>query len=775
MRGKVTPTHLDKRAYVYVRQSTMAQVFENAESQARQYGLADRARGLGWAAQAVEVIDEDLGKSGASTEGRTGFARLARAVAFGQAGAIFALDISRLARSSYDWQRLLRLCAVGNVLVIDESCVYDPGDKDDKLLLDLKGTMYEAELNWLSLRLAGSRRNKAQRGELHLQPPTGYLWGTDGYELDPDESVRAALAAVFSRFEVEPSAWAVVRWARRTGLRVPKRIYEVGGTKLVWQPLTITRLCSLLHNPVYAGAYVYGRLRAAEALVEGEIRRARRSTGGPDDWLVRIEDAHPGYISWETYVKNQETMRQNRTRPEARGAPRDGQALLGGLLVCGRCGRPMKATYWGTDSRQWSYGCPGERAEGGSTCWSVVGWRIDEAVEAMFLAAMVPPELELSLAVEQQVREQAAGLERQWSLRIERAEYDARLAERRYMAVDPDNRVVARTLERAWEESLRELEDVRRQYEDARRTHHVDLSERDRARIREMAADLPAVWRAPTTSMADRKAMLRLAVEVVVLHPIEVPRRQIRAVVRWQGGAESERTLPWPTRKEWGRTPEDAAARIRELAAAGVRDEQIAEHLNAKGIETGAGRPWNLWAVRWARHQNGIRQTAPAKPRALPVADRHVDGRYSFPGAAEAFGLSESTVRRWATRGLVEASREDDGHNRRVWWLCLDEELVTRLVREAGPRTPEKPALPDRRPDGAWSIPGLARRFDISEEAVRGLHQRGRITGCQGDHGPYRGAWWFVLDETAEQTLRETAERAARRRSTRTPSDDNPS
>lgn len=684
MDSKIRAEHLDRRAFVYVRQSTAAQVFENTESTARQYALAERAAQLGWEAGSIEVIDEDLGRSGSSREGRRGFDRLSDAVAQGEVGAIFALEVSRLARSSQDWQQLLTLCGVAQALVMDEQTIYDPEDANDRLLLDLKGTMSEAELHWLRLRLTGARNNKARRGALSFTAPTGYVWAGERFEKDPDEAVRRAVQTVFDRFAVEPTAWAVVRWCRRTGFRIPERSRTKDDSREPrWKPLGLSRLCSLLHNPIYAGTYAYGRERTRKVLVKGKIRSLRVKFP-PEGWTVRIDGAHPGYIDWETFMANQKRLSDNLPGGErvGPGAPREGRALLAGLLVCGRCGRPMSPRYWGDAQGRFSYSCVGERDRGQVMCWSVVGASIDAAVEELFLQTMVPDELDLCLAIDQEVRHQTDSLEEQWKLRLEKAAYEARRAERRYMAVDPENRVVARTLERDWELCLRELEQVKQDLERAKREQCLELGEEDRRRVRELARDLGKVWRAPTTTPADRQAMLRLVIEAIALEPIEVPERQTRLRVQWRSGAINELRVARLTRHEWRRTPEQARCRIRELASAGERDEAIAQQLNAEGIPTGAGKAWDEVAVKWARRRNKILRTAPDAPRRLPLPDCHEDGRYSIGGAMRRFGVSGNVVRGWIARGLVEATRDDYQCHRAVFWLRLDDQTVARLEEE---------------------------------------------------------------------------------------------
>lgn len=686
MTAKIETWHLERRAYVYVRQSTAMQVFENTESTARQYALAERARALGWSEHDVEVIDDDLGRSGATTEHRSGFHRLAEAVAHGHAGAILAIEVSRLARSSQDWQRLLAVCAVAQVVIIDEHAVYDPQHCDDKLLLDFKGTMSEAELHWLSLRLVGARRSKARRGELRKPLPTGYVWSDRGIEMDRDEAVRQAISTVFERFAIEPSAGAVVRWARRTGFQIPTRRYFAGGTsELSWHELGRSRLGDMLRNPTYAGCYTHGRRPEKKVLIDGEIRTIRPPTS-PDEWAIRIEDAHAGYITWQTFTKNLKKLEDNSALmyPATPGPLRKGRALLAGLVVCGRCGRRMRPTYWGHgEVERFSYTCLGERDSGSSSCWSVKGPPIDVAVEALFLDTVAPDELELCLAVEREVDAQAASLDEQWRLRLEKASYEARCAERRYKAVDPDNRVVARTLEHDWEMALRECEEVRSRYEAAKREQLVQLSDADRARIRELVGDLPNVWRAPTTMPEERKAMLREVIEAVVLHPIDVPERQTLIRVQWKSGTIDELRTPRPDRGETQKTSSKTVARVRELAAQGLRDEAIARQLNAEGSVTGAGAEWNETAVKWARRRNDIARTAPDRPRTKRLPDRRSDGRYSVSGVTKRFDVSSNVVRGWIQRGLVDASCEEFERYPRSWWIRIDSEAEPRLEAEA--------------------------------------------------------------------------------------------
>lgn len=694
MNGKIKPLHLERKAYVYIRQSTSAQVHEHVESKQRQYALGERAVSLGWSQGAVEIVDEDQGKSGATTQGRDGFARLAHDVAHGKVGAIFAIEVSRLARSSQDWQRLLSLCSVAHVVVVDEQSVYDPSHRDDKLLLDLKGAMSEQELHWLSLRLAGGRLNKARRGECYVTAPTGYIWGGKSLELDPDESVRSAVKLIFERFSVEPSARAVLRWARSSGFLMPTRDRQT--SEVLWTPLGHERLTIMLHNPAYAGVYVFGRHQAKTVLLNGEIKKVRVRLEEPSAWPVRIDKAHPAYVTWETYMTNQDKLRQNTSvaARATRGAPREGPALLVGIVICGRCGRRMGARYGsgtsGTSSR-WTYACWGEHSKGAALCWSVAGPPIDRAVEKLFLETMVPSELELGIAVAGEVKRQADSLENLWRARIEQAQYEARRAERRYKAVDPDNRVVARTLESDWEQRLRDVEVVEQQYAEARRQARVELTAQDQSGIRQLARDLPAVWSASSTNAADKKAMLRLVIEAIAITPVDIPKRATRIRVQWSGGAISELMPARLTSGEYRMHAPEAIERIRLLAAAGVHDDEIARQLNSTGLRTGGGLAWTGELAADARCAHGIERVAPDRQRMPPLPHRHPDGRYSVPGAAAQFGVSRSVVRAWIKQGLVIGSRADFGTHRDVHWLDIDDVAAQGLLRrsrrsEAGKR-----------------------------------------------------------------------------------------
>jgi DNA invertase Pin-like site-specific DNA recombinase len=674
MNEKILSTHLGRRAAVYLRQSTIKQVHEHGESTRRQYDLKERAIELGWSADRIDVIDQDLGKSGSSATWREGFQRLAEDVAQGRVGAIFALEVSRLARSSADWHRLLDLCRLADSLIIDEQAVYTPRDHNDRLLLGLKGTMSEAEQYWMRLRLEGGRLSKARRGEMPFAPPSGYVWDADlpGFRLDPDEEVQRAIRLVFERFRVDGSGYAVRRYFAQRGLKMPAR--DLPSRKLRWGPPRYTLILNMLHNPIYAGAYVFGRNEERMGLVDGEVRRRSRKKLPLNEWKVCLRDSHPAYITWEEFMSNQRKLEENRTdsRPiRRRGAAREGAALLQGLLLCGRCGRRMSVRY--AERRRVVYQCIPKDADA-AVCWTVYGQAIDDALARLFLEAVQPPEIELGLAVAREAERQAGEVDRQWRLRLERARYEAQLAERRYKAVDPDNRVVARTLECDWEEKLRGLEDLEREYQDVCRREKVELTDEDRTRILSLARSLPQVWNAPSTTAAERKNLLRMLVQEVTLTPVELPERATHVQVLWQTGAVNELTIPRPSKFAAQATPQRALELIHALMKEKVSDEAIATDLNRRGLRTGKGRPWSASAVQRVRGTYGWRRDSP-KSRHVP--NRRSDGLYSTHGVAAELGVTPGVVQYWARKGLLTPVEE--GGRGRPHWFSLDAATTERL------------------------------------------------------------------------------------------------
>jgi DNA invertase Pin-like site-specific DNA recombinase len=677
MNSKITAEHTLRRAVVYLRQSSLKQVVEHTESTRRQYDLRDRALSLGWSAESIEIVDEDLGRSGATTEGRTGFRKLSEDIASGNVGAIFALDVSRLARSSTDWHRLLDLCGVADVMIADEQAVYHPSDHNDRLLLGIKGQFADAELTWMRLRLRGAQVSKARRGEYHMSTSVGYEWDSTmkRLRLDPDAEVQRTLHLVFQRFQIDRSAYGVARYFVAHDLKLPAR--RSGSRELVWTPPRPSRILELLRNPTYAGAYVYGRREHRAQLADGQIvRRARRVPTSA--WKIVHRDHHPAYISWEQYVSNEKTLQENRPHrlaPERHGASRKGDALLQGIVLCGRCGHRMHAVYGGK-LRHARYWCnsPIQRGEAMRSCWSVAAADIDREVTRLVLSVVQPPEIELGLAVTREAERQSKELDNQWRLQLERAQYEARLAERRYKAVDPDNRVVARALEREWEQKLRELEEVDRRMADGRREKKIELDSRDRARLLGLSRSVAVLWASPTTTMAERKNIVRTLIRDVCITPRNGRHGGTFVEVLWQTGATSAITIEkqLPGR----RTSLEAAKLIAQMVRKARPATEVAECLNERGLRTADGAPWTNIAVHYHCRYRGLRWPK-RMPSSTPRPERRQDGLYSIRGVAAKLGVAENAVRYWIRRGWLKVT--EGGSRGRPCWFQLDDLLVRRL------------------------------------------------------------------------------------------------
>lgn len=583
--GLVRATHLERRAVVYLRQSTAIQVRLNKESARRQYGLKDVALNLGWPAERIEVIDEDQGRSGQYADGRTGFQRLEDDVLHRRIGMLFSIEVSRLARCSADWYRLLDYCALADVLLADEGKVYHPASPDDRMMLGLKGTMSELELHAIKERLQGARLSKARRGELFLPPPIGYEWDPRAGRLrwSSDERVRAAVQQVFERFRLIGTASGVARYLRAHGLQMPA--HGRGAGPVQWGPANTPQIRNILRNPLYAGHYVYGRTHEGTTLIDGKVHPHHRTEVPCGKWAIDLPDWHPAYLTWVQYEANQQRLAANRPRLGAQthqGAAREGGALLQGLLLCGRCGLRMSTVH---QHRTTSYCCDAARREPASRCryWSIAARRIDASVTALLLETVAPPEIDLTLALTREIEKQVDALDRHWKLRLSQLQYEASLAERRYKAVDPDNRVIARTLEREWNEALTSLEQARLEHQQARQRQLLTLSDEDRARVRELARDLRRVWEAPTTTHQERKTLLRLAIREIALQPIDVPRRMVRIKVLWQTGAVQQWTVPRPGP---GR-PTQARASSKPTVGRSGRSDPPARGRHRPGASTG--------------------------------------------------------------------------------------------------------------------------------------------------------------------------------------------
>ena len=675
---KIRPDHLDRLAVIYVRQSTLFQVRENTGSTTRQYDLVKRAQDLGWTPACIQVVDQDQGQSGSSIIGRDGFQWLVAEVGLGHVGAVLSLEVSRLARSCSDWYRLLEICALTDTLVVDDEGVYDPAAHNDRLLLGFKGSMSEAELHWLRQRLQGGKMTKAEQGSLRFRLPIGLVYDPVGrIVLDPDEAVQEAVRLVFSLFEQAPSALAVVSAFAKPHLRFPTRWW--GGKRadeLIWSRLTHERVLNILHNPLYAGAYVYGRTKFRSRILPGEEPRVKGRTRRvkQEDWPIVLLDAHPGYIPWDQFLRNQRQLDDNRTwrTEEHRGAVREGPSLLQGIVLCGSCGRRMSIRYQRNGSLL-MYECHQLHAQlAARTCQTLRGDRIDQAVVTCFLQAIEPAHLEVALSALDQVEARAKQVDHQWQRQIERAQYEADLGRRRYKAVDPDNRLVARSLEREWNEKLAQVEKLEREHTLLPHPAALLLTAEQRERIRRLAHDLPTIWHASTTTFVERKQLMRWLIKDVTLSKRG---NVIDVAIRWQTEALTHLAIPrykmsWEERQ----TSPQVVERVRELSPTHT-NAQIAALLNEEGERAGMGGSFTVSKIEWIRYAYHIPAGCPERPKAAPTGQRG-DGRYSARAAADLLNVNVSTIADWCKVGILESVRTTPLGPR---WITLTPEVIAAL------------------------------------------------------------------------------------------------
>jgi DNA invertase Pin-like site-specific DNA recombinase len=649
--SKVTPEHLRRQAYLYIRQSTLRQVHENRESTARQYDLKGRAQALGWATDQIVVIDEDLGLSGSTAVDRNGFQRLVAEVGLGRVGLVMGLEVSRLARSSTDWHRLLEICALAETLILDEDGIYDPSHFNDRLLLGLKGTMSEAELHVLRARLIGGQLNKARRGELWIRPPIGFVYNSGGrLVLDPDEQVQQALRLLFETFRRTGTAMRVVDHFNKEAIRWPSRLSSgVRAGEVVFGPLEHSRVLGILHNPRYAGAFVFGRTRQRKTVIAGQLRYRRLPR---EEWKVFLPNVHPGYISWEEFESNQAKLLANANAygADRRKSPaREGVALLQGLVLCGVCGLRMTVRY---HTRQGhpipEYTCQRRGIESAQPpCQILPGAQIDEAIAQLVLEAVNPASLDVALEVFEELRARQAEVDRLRRAQVERAREEAELAQRQYLLARPENRLVVDNLERQWNEKLTHLAQAEEEYTRLTKKEGLTLLTGDRERINALASDLPRVWNDPHTPARDRKRMLRLLIEDVTL----VRNHSIQIHIRWKAGATTSLERPLPLRvPDLVRTPSAIVEQVRALAAEQT-DAQIALALNSRNLRSGRKNSFTRLIVRSIRGAYGI-------PSYATYLRSH--GWLTAPEIAAKMGVHSATAKRFASEGVLPAVRADD-------------------------------------------------------------------------------------------------------------------
>jgi DNA invertase Pin-like site-specific DNA recombinase len=675
--SKVTDDHLAKLAYVYVRQSSLHQVIHNAESTEMQYALVERAAQLGWPNDRIRVIDEDLGKSAASAEDRSGFQTLMVEIGLGRVGIVLSMDASRLSRKNADWYKLLELCSLFGTLIADGEGLHDPRIYGDRLLLGLTGMMSEAELHQIKMRMQAGARHKAERGELSQPLPAGLLrTRTEEVILNPDEEVQNRILLAFQKFKELRSARAVVRYMEKEGLQLPSRpLRGPAPHEVIWQRARCSTVLAILKNPAYAGAYVYG---------QSTRDPTRRKPGHPKsgivhlplaDWPVVLQGIYPAYLSWEEYIANQKQLQanQNRYRVGKPGGPRKGQALLQGIVLCGQCGTRMHLRYSGPHGEFPVYLCPSDREHLQQRyCQEVRALGLDQEIETILLQALEPDQITLALAALEQIEQERTVLSKQWQLRLERIRYETERARRQYGLVEPENRLVARSLEHNWEAKLREIEAVEQEYQDWLVQHHLELTSKDRQEILSLGENLPCVWRALTTTSADRKHIVRLLIRDVIVDPHRIPGK-VWFQINWQTGAHSEYCY---TRcvQNYANHPdlENLKQRIQQLHMLQKMDKEIAAALNAEGFRTAHLRPFSSKMIWILRNRWGL-------PTVIHQGFNPIqweDGTYSIEGAAEIIGVFSGTIYSWIRSQRLDAHQVTAGT---PWKIVLDDEKVVSL------------------------------------------------------------------------------------------------
>jgi DNA invertase Pin-like site-specific DNA recombinase len=688
--SKLHDHHLRRLAMVYVRQSHPQQVLNHVESTARQYALVERATAWGWAPERVIVIDEDQGQSGQSMATRLGFQRLLAEVSLDHVGLILGLELSRLARSSKDWHQLLELCALFGTLLADADGLYDPTDYNDRLLLGLRGMMNEAELYILKGRLHEGRLNKAKRAELLNNPPMGYVRGADrDYHLDPDEQARRVVGLIFEVFEQQGSLHGLLRYLVAHDIRLPIRPFQGRNRgQLEWHRPNRRTLQTMLHHPIYAGAYRWGYRKIDPRKQQPGRPNTGKTVNAPESCEVLVKDRFPAYISWERFEAIQQRLANNRTTAAAQGAPREGPALLSGLLICGRCQWRMAPRYGGQANRL-RYTCMrGTMDYGAPACISLSGAILDHFVVAHLMAVLQPAALELSMAAEDVLRTERSQLDAHWQQRLERAHYEAERAARQYGAVEPENRLVARELERQWEEALRHEQHEQEAYARFRREQPRELRPGERDAIRRLAQDVPSLWESPETTPQDRQEIVRLLLDQVTV-TVHGNSELVDVTLHWAGGARGEHHLIRPVlRYEQLSTYPRLVARIEALRGEGLSFEQIAQHLNRERFyppKRTARFRGEMIAQLLSRHDRH-----PGRPGAR--VDRRVLERdeYWLSDLARELSMPKATLYKWQCRGWMHSRKEAMASGRLVIWADDDELERLRQLRAYQPQWPEQ-------------------------------------------------------------------------------------
>lgn len=645
MAEKIHPAHLERAAYVYVRQSTLQQVRHHREGQERQYALAERARQLGFTS--VVVVDDDLGVSGSGKQERPGFARLLAAVCQGEVGAVFALEASRLARNNRDWHHLIDLCAMTDTLLVDDDGQYDPRLINDRLLLGLKGTMSEFELSLFRQRAREAFEQKIRRGHAMWELPVGFIRTEDNrVQKSPDLQVQQAVGMVFSKFRELGSARQAMLYFRDEQLLLPEVVRGTAGEEIVWRRPCQSRVYQVLRNPCYAGAMVYGRTGGGPIMAGVRPRRIARSKKPVDQWRIVLHDHHEGYISWEEYLSNQRQLEANLSRRDGArtGAPGRGAALLSSLLRCGRCGRMLFVAYTGNHGKVARYACRGGRVERGSApCQSAGSMGIDRAVTSLLLEAIQPAGIEAAVQASERTASEDIEKRRALEMALEKARYEVRHAQRQFDAVDPDNRLVAGELESRWNQALLRVHEL----EARLNAHHEaihSLSASDKQRLLDLAGDLRLVWDHPSSTVELKKRILRTVIEEIVLDR-DVDQRQHVLRVHWKGGVHTVLRVKRNGSGHHSRVTDAKAIELIEELSKICDDKTIAQVLNRLGYRTAQGKGWHQHHIHGLRHTRGLAKF------------EHAGEWLSMEAAAQELQVSDTVIRRLIREGTLPAKQ----------------------------------------------------------------------------------------------------------------------
>lgn len=724
---RIAPSHLRRNAYIYVRQSSEHQVRDNIESRQRQYELVDLARHFSWCEESIIVIDDDLGKSASSSSGRTGFAKLVADVALGKAGIIFGLEVSRLARNNRDWYQLLDLCSLAGTLIADTDGVYDPSSFNDRLLLGLKGTMSEAELHMLKGRMLQGMYHKARKGELRFALPVGYQFDEDGKIVkSPDEQIAHIIDLTFRKFFEIGTMNGVLKYLLENNLSFPRK--ATCDRHIRWVRPYVKAIKVTLTNPIYAGAYAFGRTKVIKELDEHGEQRSRRINQTMEDWDVLIRDHHPGYISWDAYLSIRDRIAKNAAalKSEAGQVVREGSALLQGLARCGKCGRSMLVQYHGQGCKSYPYYVcnSAQRHFCDVYCQSIGGRRIDQCVAESFLDVVSPANLKIHVEALSQIRSQQDMALKQLELQLERSEYEAERAFRQFNAVEPENRLVARTLERQWNESLKHVEELKAHIRQRKQSFQDQLSKIEVEQVLGLANDLAALWHGAAEK--DKKRLLRAAIAEVILSKKD---RDVTLKIVWAGGAVTEKIVHLPKVRSKRATPLDLVELVRRLAVK-FTDDQIARILMRQGRKTPTGLNYNAQKVAKIRHGYGI-------PRYKKPKDEQSKS-YTAEQASKILQVSVSTIYDWLSSGLIKGTQVTEGA---PWEIRLTDEDVNRLTAQDAPQ-------------GWLPLSDAAKDLGVSRQTVLNWVKSGKLQYVYVSKGNKKGLRINVNSDSCRKQLR---------------------